>query len=129
MEQDDCLSALAEFKQLEQITLPHRALSDVLCGPSRCPESHWDRHSCPKLQEERRIAESAAGMLATECHALSYISFERGLKASIVRDADGRMERLLWSYEPSKLTFIPSDDITWPNIPKHDDSYVEQLAW
>ena len=51
------------------------------------------------------MAESTAGMLATACPALRYTSFEKGLKATIVRDADGQMKHVLWSYERRKQEY------------------------
>ena len=75
------------------------------------------------------MAESTAGMLATACPALRYTSFEKGLKAMIVRDADGQMKHVLWSYERRKQGYSLLDNMMWPDIPRYDGSLIEQLAW
>ena len=86
-------------------------------------------HICHKLQEERRTAESIAEIVATKCPALRYISFQGGLKATTVRDADGQLEHLLWSYERRMQTGLWRDDVIWTETPAHDRPLVEQLAW
>ena len=128
MEQDDCLSALAEFKQLEHIALPHTVLSSLTYNPARCSKTCSSPYTVHTLQEQRRVAESTAGMLATKCPALRYASFEAGLKATIVRNADGQMKHLLWSNDRGKPLYSLSDEMLWPGSPRHTGPFVQQLA-